>query len=238
VFDAQMGKLLGVVGEVENAADSILEIEEKRRIADINQVLDNYKEKFQEQYNLTEQHLIRVAYKKNYYNKTAEEKERKTDLEQQFKDLRKEQDAHAANVRLITAACKEEPRLNLQYWIDRLCTDDAAILTEEIIAEKQRLRELDTEQTETVTSSVSGPSEDVSYEGADDAAQSGENITIGVPLNIDFSTDFPGRRKQMRIEFDYACDQGDALTEYFEEQQKYLKQFGIKIKAITKEVAF
>jgi hypothetical protein len=238
VFEAKMGQLLGVVGEVETAADSILEIEEKQRVADINQVLDNYKAKFQEQYKLTEQNLARVEYKKNYYNKTADEKERKTDLEQQFKDLRKEQDAHAANVRLITATCKEEPRLNLQHWIDRLQTDDVAIITEEISAEKQRLRELDKQQTETVASAASGPAGDVSYEVVGDAEQSGEKIAIGVPADIDFSTDFPGRRKQMRIEFDYACDQGDALSEYFEEQRKYLKQFGIKIKAVTKEAVF
>jgi hypothetical protein len=238
VFEAKMGQLLGVVGEVETAADSILEIEEKQRVADINQVLDGYKEKFQEQYKLTEQNLARVEYKKNYYNKTAEEKERKTDLEQQFKDLRKEQDAHAANVRLITATCKEEPRLNLQHWIDRLQTDDVASITEAIIAEKQRLRELDTQQTETVTSAASGSDGDVSYDVVDDAEQNGEKITIGVPSHIDFSTDFPGRRKQMRIEFDYACDQGDALSEYFEEQRQYLKQFGIKIKAVTKEAVF
>jgi hypothetical protein len=240
VFEAKMGQLLGVVGEVETEADRILEIEEKQRVADINQVLDNYKDRFQDQYKLTEQNLARVEYKKNYYNKTAEEKERKTDLEQQFKDLRKEQDARAADIRLVEATCKEEPRLNVQGWIRRLGNDPVSAIVEEIIAEKQRLRELDKRQAETVTvtSSTSKPNTGVSSAVADDTAQNEDKIVIGVPSNIDFSTDFPGRRKQMRIEFDYACDQGDALSKYFEEQRQYLKRFGIRIKVATKEAVF
>jgi hypothetical protein len=240
IFEARMKSLYSLIAGVEGAADKVLTKLEQERVDDINQVLDNYKAKFQEQYKLDEPNLARVEYKKNYYNKTADEKARKLDLEQQFKDLRKAQDAHAANVRLITATCKEEPRLNLQHWIDMLQTEDVATITEEIVAEKQRLRELDKQQTETETSSASSPGGDIQYEilGAAAQGETGEKITIGVPAHIDFSTDFPDRRKQMQIEFDYACDQGDALSEYFEEQRKYLKQFGIKIKQVRKEVVF
>jgi uncharacterized protein YhaN len=142
-----------------------LSIEEKERVAGINEVIDHYVEKFQAQYNLDEEHLARVERKKSYYNKTAEEKARKDDLEQQFKDLKKDQDAYAANIRLIKATCKEEPRLNVQHWIDQLRYDDVATITEAIIAEKQRLRELDQqEQDSGDTRTASSVVEDVDYE--------------------------------------------------------------------------
>jgi hypothetical protein len=78
VFDAKMCRLLGVVGEVEAAADQVLEIEERERVDSINEVIDHYIEKFQTQYGLDEDHLARVERKKSYYNKTAEKKSGRT----------------------------------------------------------------------------------------------------------------------------------------------------------------
>jgi hypothetical protein len=231
VFEARMGQLLGVVGEVEKAADQVLEIEEKERVAGINEVIDHYVEKFQAQYNLDGEYLARVERKKSYYNKTAEEKMRKDDIEQQFKDLKKDQDAYAANIRLIQATCKEEPRLNVQHWIDRLRYDDVATITEAIIAEKQRLRELDRQEpgsTQTASSTV----EDADCEVVGAGEAESEPVKLGIPCHIDFSSDFKDRTKTMKIELVYPCDLGDALTQLFAE----LKQYGIKVRPVKEAV--
>jgi hypothetical protein len=190
-FEAQMDRLFAVVAEVEKATDEVLKKEEDARIAGINEVLDGYIKKFQGTYNLDDSHLARIERKKSYYNKTADEKERKDDIEQQFKVLKKEQDAYAANVRLIKATCKEEPRLNVQHWIEQLQYDDIATITEAIIAEKQRLRELDKQEAESrdtepqsTTTFSSGSVYDVDCEVEEEAPKESETITLGIPLPI------------------------------------------------------
>jgi hypothetical protein len=232
VFEAKMGQLLGVVGEVEKAADQVLEIEEKERVAGINEVIDHYIEKFQAQYSLDEEHLARIERKKPYYNKTVEEKARKDDIEQQFKDLKKDQDAYAANIRLIKATCKEEPRLNVQHWIDQLRYDDVATITESIIAEKQRLCELDTQEAASTQTASSSAVEDVDYEVVEEGDMENRKVTLGIPCHIDFNSDFKGRTKTMKIELVYPCDLGDALTLLFFE----LKQYGIKVRPVKEAV--
>jgi hypothetical protein len=227
VFDTQMGVLLAVVGEVEEAADKVLAKEEQERVAGINEVIDHYIDKFQGQYNLDEEHLARIERKKSYYNKTAKEKARKDDIEQQFKDLKKDQDAYAANIRLIRATCKDEPRLNVQHWIDRLRYDDVATVTESVIAEKQRLRDLDKQGTGDARAEPSAV-EDADYEVVEEGDAETGKVTIGIPSHIDFNSDFKGRTKSMRIELVYPCDLGDALTQLFAD----LKQYGIKIRPV------
>jgi hypothetical protein len=228
VFDSQMGVLFAVIGEVEEAADKVLAKEEQERVNGINEVIDHYVDKFQVQYNLDEERLARIERKKTYYNKTAEEKARRDDIEQQFKDLKKDQNAYAANIRLIKATCKEEPRLNVQHWIDRLRYVDVATVTESVIAEKQRLRELDEQEAGRTQAAVSAV-EDADYEVVDVGdTETVKVTTIGVPGHIDFNSDFRGRTKSMKIEVVYPCDLGDALTQLFAE----LKQYGIKIQLI------
>jgi hypothetical protein len=227
VFDTQMCVLLAVVGEVEEAADKVLAKEEQERVAGINEVIDHYVEKFQAQYSLDEEHLARIERKKSYYNKTAEEKARKDDIEQQFKDLKKDQDAYAANIRLINATCKDEPRLNVQHWIDQLQYDDVATITESIIAEKQRLRELDAQETGS-TQTASLAVEDADFEVVEEADAGAGKVTIGFPSHIDFNSDFKGRTKETKIKVIYPCDLGDALTQLFD----WLKQYGIRVQTI------
>jgi hypothetical protein len=234
VFEARMGQLLGVVSEVEKAADQVLEIEEKERVAGINKIIDYYVGEFQEQYGLDEEHLSRLERKRSYYNKTAEEKARKDDIEQQFKDLKKDQDAYAANIRLIKATCKQEPRLNVQHWIDQLRYDDVATITEAIIAEKQRFIELDKREAEG-TQTGSSTTEGAHYEiDGDDGDAEPAKITIGVPDHIDFNSDFMGRMKTMKVELVYPCDLGDALTQLFTE----LKRYGVRVRPVKEGAAF
>ena len=228
IFEAKMGQLLGIVSAVESAADEVLAKEEQERLDDINQVIDAHVTKFQKQYNLDDERLARIERKKSYYNKTADEKERKDDIEAQFQALKKDQDACAANVRLITSVCKDEPRLNVQHWIDRLRHDDVATITEAIIAEKQRLQELDRQGKEAPCV------EETECAVIEDEDEETEKTVVGVPNHIDFSSDFTDRTKTMKIEITYPCDLGDALSELF----VHLRQYGIKVKRITEEDVF
>jgi hypothetical protein len=231
VFEASMGRLLGIVGEVERAADQVLEIEEQERIDGVNEVIDDYIERFQKKYSLDEARLARVERKKSYYNKTAEEKARKDDIEQQFKGLKKAQEADAANIRLIKSACKDEPRLNEQHWIDRLQYGDVASVAEEIAAEKERLRALDAAQE---TGTASSKAEDADYEVVDGGSAGAVKTVLGTPCSIDFESDFKGRTKSMKIELVYPCDLGDALTQLFAE----LKKHGVKVRLVKEEAVF
>jgi hypothetical protein len=232
VFEARAKTLLKLVGDVESVADDVLAKEERERIDGINQVLDSYKDRFQEQYQLDEQHCARLEYRKQYYNKGTEEKARKDDLEQQFIELKKAQDAYAASVKLITATCRDEPRLNADRYIRDLAACDVATIIEEISAEKERLHELDRQQTQTATSAAPKV-QDAEFEVVSGGAEVAQTV-LGVPCAINFESDFPGRTKKIRIEITYPCDLVDALQEMFAK----LKPCGIKIKQLREEVAF
>jgi hypothetical protein len=80
IFEARMKTLFTLIASVETKVDEVLvKIEDERRDC-INEVLDNYKTKFQGIYKLTEEYLGRIEYKKNYYNKGIEEKPEKMTL--------------------------------------------------------------------------------------------------------------------------------------------------------------
>jgi len=235
-FDAKMDHLLSVVADVEGSADKVLDLEEQRRRDALNEVLDVYKDTFQGKYKLEAEYLERVEYKKEYYNKTANEKDSKDDLEQQFVALKKEQDARAASLRLIKTMCKDEPRLNVQHWIDQLAFKDIAIVTEEITAEKERLLELDkSSPAEETTAGDEGTPNSEAEEETPATAEETKKLVLGVPSTIDFSSDFPDRFKFRDIRLKYPCDLGDAVKELFQK----LKPYGITQKEIQKEeVAF
>jgi len=235
IFEARVKSLFSLIAEVETKADTVLDKIEQERRDGINEVLDHYKEKFQEKYQLDGQHYAHLEYRKNYYNKGMDEKTRKDDLEQQFKDLKKAQDAHAANIRLINAACKGEPRLNVERYIRDLSTSDVATIVEEINAEKQRLVDLDNQTTaETTTETTSTVNTVDEDDSGEPTSEETKKIIIGAAATINFDTDFPGRTRQMKIQITYPCDVGDALTELFEK----LKPYGIKIKQLKEEVPF
>jgi hypothetical protein len=141
-------------------------------------------------------------------------------MEEQFKALKKDQAAHAASIRRLEFACQDEPRLNVNHWMQRLAGEDASLLIEEIEAEKKRLRGLDA--TPTKEEAVSATKSVEAY---------AEITRIGIPEGLDLRSDFPGVNKTMRIEISYPVDLAEALSELF----KSLKQYGIKIKSVREE---
>jgi hypothetical protein len=214
VFDKKMAHLLSLVGDVEGSADKVLDAKEQQRRDGLNEALDVYKDGFQAKYKLDNEYIEQVEYKKEYYNTTAVEKESKDDLEQQFIDLKKKQDARAASIRLIEATCKGEPRLNVRHWIDQLAYKDIATVTEEITSEKERLAELDRGDT--------GETGEAEAEETSDKPK----LLIGLPATITFASDFPDRLKRKKFEMEYPCDMGEDIKAIF----LYLKKYNIKVK--------
>jgi hypothetical protein len=162
-----------------------------------------------------------VEYKKNYYNKTADEKERKGDLETQFITLAREEKALAANERLIKASCSTDARLSERNYLDLLRTEDVATVLEKIDMDKDRLIRLDS-----VAEVDTGDIETVSVEG--------EVVTTDILGGLSLDSDFLRRTKTMLIEITYPCDMGDTLDELFAR----LRQHGITWKMKTPEPVF
>ena len=239
IFEARVKTLYNLVADVEGSANVVLEKLEQQRLEDINQVLNHYKEKLQEQHKLEAEYLEKIEYKKDFYNKTTPkgyssmDKYWKESLENQFKEFKKAQNAYAANVRLIESTCKDEPRLNMQHWINQLQYSDVATITENIIAEKDRLREFDQQAATTTTTTSVSEAVEVDAEVVD-ASEETKTVILGIPTTLNFESDFPGRMKTMRLELTYPCDLVDTLNEMF----KQLKAFGIKWKPLKEEVAF
>jgi peptidyl-tRNA hydrolase len=233
MFEALVKPLSTLANEIESLADAVLAKEDQERIADINQVLDGYKAKFQQEYALDESLLTRIEYKKNYYNKTAKEKARKDDLEAQFKELKKEQDTYAANIRLIEFGCKDDPRLNAAHWVDQLQYEGIATIIVSIEQEKKRLAELDKSGVPVMAETETEAETETKTAIAPDEKAVVDKVVLGVIAGLDLASDFPGREKSITIKLTYPCDLGDALTELF----KRLREHGVKCK-VSKETAF
>jgi hypothetical protein len=238
LFSKKMDNLIAYVTRIEAKADKILDKREEERCSDITAVLDIYREQFQKQYRLIGKFLARVDYRKNYYNKGADEKERKDDLEQQFKDAKKDQDAYEAGVRLVTGLCTD-PRLNRVRYIRMLDTESAAVVSEEILDEIKRLKQVDADAALDTGAGPGSPDGDATEDEAEPEAadapyteaeevSDAESIVLGITGGIDFSTDFPGREKKTTVEIIYPCDMGPALTELF----KQLWRHGIKTRTV------
>jgi hypothetical protein len=224
IFEARMKGLYSLIADVEGSADNVLGKLEQQRIDEINEVLNHYKDELQKQYKLDNLELI--EYKKEYYNKTVPkgyssmDKYWKDSLKERFEALKKAQDVHNANVRLVTETCKDEPRLNVGHWLDRLSSWDVAAVIENIKIEKKRLQELDNPSVET--------------EVVEAEVVETKKVVLGIPPTINFKSDFPGRLLVKKVEITYPCDLGDALTELF----KSLRVYGIKVKVEKKKDDF
>jgi len=232
VFEAKMAALIGIVTEAEGIVDVKIEEDKQKKADAFTKVLDIYKDGFQETYALREEYLVQVVYKKQYYNKTAVEKDVIADIELQFKDLKAEQDKVDANTATIRALCDEDGRLNDEYYIQQCSYKDAALVVQDILAEKKRLAELDAAEPEDDDEVPEEAQEEITEENltgySGPPMQGTEGLVIGVKGKFDFSSDLPERTKTMRLEIIYPAECAEEMKELF----KYLKSFGIKSKAI------
>ena len=140
VFAGKIASLQSIVGEIEDKADKILAVEEKKRVDALNEVFAIYCDDFQAVYGLSPEGRDSIEYRPNYYNKTAKEKETKADLEEQFKVIKAKEKARASGEKMIRAACAPNKLLDVERYILQLAggTELATIL-EDIEAEKERL---------------------------------------------------------------------------------------------------
>jgi hypothetical protein len=234
LYSKRMDNIIKIVTDVEELADKLLDKREERRRDEITELLDIYRQQFQTKYQLHERFFSQIDYRKNYYNKGADEKKRKDDLEQQFKDLKKAQSAYEAGTLLITELCRKDRRLDLDRYLKLLETEDSAVVYGYVQQEIERLKKLDAEPDEP-DEKPGGEAEPEAAEALPEAdyaeaeeVSSGEAVVLGITNGIDFRTDFPGMEKAITIELIYPCDVGPVLTTLFER----LRQHGVKIKVV------
>jgi hypothetical protein len=243
VLKSKAQELFNAIASIESAAEKALDQAEEERVADLNRAYETYKDSFQALYRLDESRLVAIELRKWYYNKTppGNEKKAKDDLEQQFKDLKQAQDAREADIKMVRALCANEPRLNVQTWIDRLNIVPLSFIAGELAMEKERLAELDKPAPE--PQALGGAMCGYADEDEDDdpepdiaaAEQQAPVVRLGIMEQIaNFKTDFPGRTLKKRFELEYPCDMGDLMTELFKE----LRQHSVTARAIKEEVVF
>jgi hypothetical protein len=234
VLKSKAQELYNAIGLLESSAEKVIGEVEENRVADLNRAYELYKEEFQALYALSDKSLAAIEFPKWYYNKTppGNEKKAKDDLEQQFKDRKRAQDDHEASVGMIRSMCADEPRLNVQGWLDRFeITSSMALVAQEIVAEKERLAELD----RPVAEPEDEEADEVEAAGFAPVAARAPTLRIGVPESIvSFQTDFPGRTLKKRIELEYPCDMGDQITELFKE----LRRSGVVARVLKEEAVF
>jgi hypothetical protein len=228
IFDAKMDALLAITGEVEAEIDAALSREDQKRIDEINEALEAYKDHFVTVYSLEPQYAERVEFKKSFYNKTAIEKESKADIESQCKSLAAEQKARNGSIKLIKKALAGTPEINVDEQIRKLDNGhDVVSILEWIEGEQERLASLAMPKSVGV---AGVPADSRDY--ANDGEEQEEDVptltgkVVDAAKKIDFSTDFPGKTKSLSVTITYPVDAGDALTELF----KTLREYGITTK--------
>jgi DNA repair exonuclease SbcCD ATPase subunit len=232
IFDAKMDSLLSIIGSTESEIDEALSKEDQKRIDDINEALDAYKENFTTFYSLEDRYLSRIEYKKAYYNKTAIERESKADLEDQFKALKAEQTARNGAIKLIQKTLKDSPEINVQAQIDKLDGGlDVASILEWIETEQERLEAL--KAPKLVIGVPGSPEDSTEYLADEEEVADEEEAPVSLAgrvledaERISFQSDFPTKTKSLSITITYPIDAGDALTALF----NMLKTHGITTK--------
>jgi len=230
IYTGKGDTLLAIAGEIEAAADKILDKEEKKRVDALSKVFDLYKDSFQETYDISEEGLASIEYKQTYYNKTAKEKESKDDLELQFKTIKTREDARKSGKAIIERLCAKDPRINQAHFIELLDSGtDVALIMDKIDEEMTRLKDLDSVKTVAVEDAPEG-TEFPESTGQVLSDGDKEKIIIGVmgAASRFIQSDFPGKTKSMQVEIIYPIDMGDVLTEVF--AQLALK--GVKCKVV------
>lgn len=226
IFAGKIATLQGIVADMEAKAQKVLDKLEAERTGKVTQVLNLYKEQFQEKYAISEEGLALIEYKPAYYNKTAREKDSKDDLEAQFIARRDLEKALALGVKTIIALCAGKPLLNQEKYIEDLKGGrELALVMDDIAAEEARLKAAQQvivpEVVDEVPSGAPG-----SFAASTPTVESVdcEKVVVGVigaASSLLSKSDFPGKMKVTRRDITYPDDLGPALTKIFTELAKY-----------------
>lgn len=88
---------------------------DQRRIDDLNEIFGEYVTMARKKFEIKEEDVILVDYKKQFYNKGAKEKETRDDIFQQVADWKKTNDAKIADYELIKTMCKQFDMVDAPY---------------------------------------------------------------------------------------------------------------------------
>ena len=139
--DSVCKELQAIVAEGETAlADQLDAYDQKRKDA-LTIILNGYKEEAVRNYSLREEYAERIVLKDKYYNKTQDEGDTISDIEEQAVALAKEQNEYDAAVALIKDEC-EGSTLIPETYIEQLKYRSCTELIMKIKADKKKNLEL------------------------------------------------------------------------------------------------
>ena len=139
--DSVCKELQAIVAEGETALADQLETYDQKRKDALTVILNGYKEEAVRNYSLREEYAERIVLKDKYYNKTQDEGDTISDIEEQALALSKEQNEYDAAVALIKDEC-EGSTLIPETYIEQLKYRSCTELVMKIKADKKKNLEL------------------------------------------------------------------------------------------------
>lgn len=184
--------LLNEVASLETILDKQFEVFDKAREDEIRAVCQGYIEEFQKRYELPDDRLELIEMRKQYFNKGQKEKDTIEDIENQFKDQKKEYDEYLGSVKLVEAEIAGEDRFNRDLLVEQLSYRSVTAVLSDIKAEKDRFARLD-------------------------AWKDIEKITVGVAFNPSLLAGKPKEKPvKATVEIEYYPAQAEQLKAAFD----------------------
>lgn len=107
------------------------------------EIVQEYIDKFQEEFQLEERFLNMVVLKDKYLNKTQKDVDTRSDLKEQFEEAKEEQEAYYSDVNLIRNTIGDDERFNADLLVEQLAHRQVSVIVTEILNEKKRLDALE-----------------------------------------------------------------------------------------------
>lgn len=235
IFMEKMEELYLLVGQIESKADAVLSKQEQERVDNFTQVLQIHKDQLQEHYQLPDDYLDQVIFKKQYYNKTQKESDTLADLEKQFEDQQELVFVRNGNINMIRAEIGDNKFISMDDQVSKL---DMGIAIHTIVdfiqSEKERINKVSEEIQETqeaVEAEVVLPSSTGGIRIGLTPPVGGLAGLFGIEDGLDLTSDFKREdgtalMKTTKVVISYPVDIGPQLTLLFTR----LKEHGVEIK--------
>lgn len=140
---ATFDTLLKEVTGLEETLDKQFAVFDKAAEDELRAILQGYVDELQDKYDLPEEYLGMIEFKKKYFNKGQKEKDTYDDLVAQFDDLKARNEERLGNIVLIESAIKDEPRFNRELLLEQLSYRSITAILQDINKEKERFKDLD-----------------------------------------------------------------------------------------------
>ena len=170
------------------------------------EIVQEYIDKFQEEFQLEERFLNMVVLKDKYLNKTQKDADTRSDLKEQFEEAKEEQEAYYSDVNLIRNTIGDDERFNADLLVEQLAYRQVSVIVTEILNEKKRLDALE-KDGKPIT--VGENNEAVI------AAVEGKNSVSGKT----------GKVKKVVCELTYPAEAGKRIKEFFDNNKDIKVRF-------------